>query len=437
MNYTHGPIGPSLLRATIPMLLGTLSMTGYNLVDTYFVGKLGVTPLAAMGFAFPIVLIAIFLCRGLSIGIMATTSHALGQNRHSRAATVVTIGLLLAIVVSLVLTVGGLLSAQPLLQLLNAHGLAASQAHTYLIIWFCGTTIAMLQMIANDLLIASGKTLHSGAFLFIGLLLNLLLDPLLIFTLDLHIAGAAWATILAQAISLSGGLIVLSSRVKLITWRAITLKELLHVWHLIMRFAAPATLGLLMIPTSNMILTWITASFGEDAVAAFSVVGRIEQVAFIFPMTLGMLLIPFVSQNFGARAYDRIRTCHTLSTYVAGGSLLLSAVLMTTFALDLACIMTDDHDVQSIIILGLRIIPWGFAGVEIHRYSSFFHTGCQRPKSSTLLMALRFFGIMIPLSLLAWYCHSLSGLFYARLATDILSGIIGWHLTRRLIRHLH
>ena len=153
-------------------------------------------------------------------------------------------------------------------------------------------------------------------------------------------------------------------------------------------------------------------------------------------MALGIALMPMIAQNYGARLYSRIHQCRRIAMRFAFFLECTMAVLYWIAAPFLVGFFTQDAQVAAIMTSYLRIVPWGFGMIEIHRYSGFFYTGCSHPHASAWLAALRVAGLMIPFSLLALRLQSLTGLFWARLAADVVSGAIGWYLVRRLTRAL-
>ncbi|MBS1454325.1 MAG: hypothetical protein HP002_13175, partial [Lentisphaeria bacterium] len=178
------------------------------------------------------------------------------------------------------------------------------------------------------------------------------------------------------------------------------------------------------------------ASFGDAAVAATAAASRLEVVAFIFPMALGIALMPMVAQNYGARRFDRINQCRRFAMRFAGGFLLTMAVIYFFAAPYVVGWFSKDPGVQRIMILYLRIVSFGFAAVEIHRFSGFFFTGCGRPAAAAILNALRVVVFLVPFSLLALWAGSLVLVFWARLAADLLAGGIACYAARRMTRNL-
>lgn len=438
--YTRGPIGKTMVLTALSMLAGTLAMSGYNIVDTYFVSRLGKIPLAGMGFSFPVIMLIGCVFRGLSIGVMTTAAQAIGRGKRNKAAVLVTSGILLIVLFSFLLAILGMSTGRLAFTLMGASGEALNQVIGYMDIWYFGCVTASLGMAGNDLLISAGSSKSASLLMVAGLLLNAVLDPLFIFGYgpipEMGIRGAALATVIAQLFSAVAVLTILYRRLHLLRFVRIPLRQLRSSWNIIIRFAVPSSIGMLMMPIGSTIITWITARFGDTAVAATAAAGRLEMAAFIFPMALGISLLPMIGQNFGARLYSRIRACQRFSMRFAFLFLLGMAVIYYFFAGELVAFFSPDPEVQKVMTLCMHIIPWGFGMIEIHRFGGFFYTGCGRPSVAAFLNGLRILGLMVPFSFLALYFDSLAGLFWARLAADVIAGTVAWLMARHLVRRL-
>lgn len=439
--YTSGSIGGTMIKTAFAMLAGTLSMSGYNIADTYFIGKLpGAAPLAAMGFSFPVIMLIGCVFHGLGAGVMTITAQALGNRRHGRASGIVSSGLLLVALISVVLGVIGILTIGQVFSLFGATGQALADVEAYMNIWYFGCFSAALSMAGNNLLIGVGDSKAASASMMGGMIINVILDPLFIFGWGpipgLGIRGAVLATIGSQCAVMAFNLWLLYKRHHLLCFEPIPWKKLRAAWMLTIRFAVPSIIGMLMMPLGSVVITRITAHFGDVAVAAAAAAGRLEMVAFVFPMSLGMTLMPMVGQNFGAKLYDRIRMCHRFSMSFAFWYLTVMGILYVIFADKLVVFFSTDEEVRRIMAECMRIVPWGFAAIEIHRYAGFFYTGCGKPSAAAWLNGLRIVGLMIPLSFLALLFNSLTCLFVARLVADVTAGAIGYWLTRRMTSRL-
>ncbi|NLF87165.1 MAG: MATE family efflux transporter, partial [Lentisphaerae bacterium] len=180
-EYVRGPVGMTMLKTACAMLAGTLAMSGYNIADTFFVGRLGgEAPLAAMGFTFPVVMLVGCIFHGIGGGIMATMAHALGRNDGKEAARLVSTGLLLVSITALLLAVIGIGSAKWLFAALGAEGETLAQVRQYMDVWYFGCITAGLSMEGNKALIAAGKPRSASGMTILGMLVNVGLDPLFI-----------------------------------------------------------------------------------------------------------------------------------------------------------------------------------------------------------------------------------------------------------------
>lgn len=180
-SMTDDPVAPALFRLVLPMIPGTMSIVLFNLADTYFVGRLGALPLAAMSFSFPVVLISGGLAMGLGIGTSARVSHELGAGHRSTATEIATRAHLLAFTLTTALAAAGLLLIDPLFRLLGADASTLPLIHEYMEVWFVGLPFVVLPMIGMNVLQSTGDTTIPGMVLTSTVLLNVGLDPVLIF----------------------------------------------------------------------------------------------------------------------------------------------------------------------------------------------------------------------------------------------------------------
>ena len=437
-NYLSGTIGKTMFKTALSMLPGTIAVSGYNLADTYFVAMLGTLPLAAMGFTFPVIMILGCIFHGLGVGVMATVAHAVGGEKRAKAAKLVTSGMILVAAVSAVLGAIGYFSVDWTFRQLGAAGEVCTPIGEYMNIWYLGCVTGAVTMVGNSLLVAVGDSKLAGVFMMTGLVLNVLLDPLFIFSwgLDMGIAGAALATVLSQLTGACLIVVALGKRHRLWNFKALGSRIIFPAWRQIVRFALPSMLGMILMPAGNGVITRIVATFGDSAVAATAAAGRLEIIAFMFPMSLGIGLMPMIAQNYGGKLYSRIVRCRKIAMSFALYYEIFMAVVYFIAAPGIVRFFTDDQRVAEIMTNYLRIIPWGFGLMEIHRYCGFFFTGCNYPHGSAWLAALRILFLLIPLSLLALAFGSLNGLFAARLAADLLAGFIGWALVVRMTGNL-
>lgn len=435
----HRSVRRTLFTMAFPMLAGTFAMNAYNLTDTYFVAQLGTLPLAAMGFTLPAVFLLTFLAAGVGTGVTTLVSHAIGRGDHDGAAKLVSRGLTLVIIVTTLLSVTGYLTMGPLFRLLGAKGETRVLVMQYMGVWFLGSITMSIPMLGNGILISSGDSAAASGCMIFGTLLNVPLDWMMIFGHGgfppMGMRGAALATIISQAAS-TALLFYLLGRRRLLLFRRWPIREYLDSFARIARFAVPSILSMMLFPISAAVITFILSRLGDHAVAAAGAAGRIESFAFIVPMALGMSLTPFVSQNFGAGRTDRIREALGLATRFAVVYGVAIAAAFFIAAPGLAAIFTDDPKVHEVLVAYIRIISFGYGMMEVHRYCGFFMTGLHRPVNTTLLNGLRVIVFLIPLSALGAHFGGYRGVFFGRLATDLIVGAVALVWVSRVVRSL-
>ncbi|NLE00293.1 MAG: MATE family efflux transporter, partial [Fibrobacter sp.] len=395
----------------------------------------------AMGFTFPVVTLLTFIAGGIGTGVTTLTSHALGRKNHKDAEKMVTHGILLVFIVSAVIAVAGFLSIKPVFTTLGADEKTMPFIREYMTIWYCGALSMALPMMGNGILISLGDSKAASSFMVLGALLNCILDPVMIFGLAgfpaMGMAGAALATVVAQAISALWLIWLLAGKHRLLQLKDISITMFPASCRKILGFALPSSLSMILMPLSSGVLTALISRYGNEAVAAVSAAGRVEMFAFIVPMALGMSLVPFVSQNFGAGHMDRIYQARGYSIRFAliYGALITAVIFFA--APMLARLFTEEQQVMELFTLYLRIVSVGFGMMEVHRYCGFFLTGIHHPVLSTLLNVFRVLVLLLPLSFIGSSLSGIRGIFTGRLISDLVAGSVGiltvsWMLKQRI-----
>jgi putative MATE family efflux protein len=427
-KLTSRPVGRTLFGMAAPMLGGTFAMTAYNLTDTYFVSCLGTNSLAAMSFTFPVVMLIGSIVMGLGTGATATVSHAIGRHDHALVQRLTTHTLILAFIVVIIMAVGGLLTIDPVFRLLGAQESLLPLIHQYMIVWYLGIATVVLPMMAGDILRATGNTVAPSVIMVMGTLLNAILAPIMIFGLfgfpRWGICGAALATIIAQAASGVMILRVLHTRYHMLHFYVPEWKELRASWAEVLHIGIPCCLTNLLLPIAISIITHITARYGETAVAACGTAGRLEMFSFMVPMALGISLVAFVGQNFGANRMDRVIRGRFICNAFAFLWGIFVCIVFVFAARPLATLFSKDEAVISTIVLYLRIVPLGYGMMEIHRYTGFFLNGVRRPYPATLLNIFRIAILILTAFGFSWL-FGLKGVFIGRVLADVLSATAG------------
>lgn len=430
-------VSRTIVHMAVPMLAGTFAINMYNLTNAWFVSRLGTEALAAISFTFPVVLLLMFLTKGLGSGAMTLIAHAIGAKRREKAAELTTHALILAVIYAAIVTILGILTTVPVFSWLGASGMVLDMAASYMKIWYAGGIVMVLQIVSSDIIISTGS-MKSVSFLMVGsTVMNVFLDMGFIFGMfglpKMGIVGAALATILSQATALAAALYILIRRMGLISTAVPDIPALMQSWGRILKFSIPGAIGMILTPISSAVVTWLVSAYGNAAVAAMGVAVRIESFAFMIPMTVGMSLIPFAAQNYGAGRLDRIGTARkgTMTFAVLYGVLI--GLLFFLFADAMASVFSEEQAVKEVLRSYIHITCMGYGMLEVHRYAGFMLTGTQEPLQATALNIIRVIVLLIPLSLTGSYLFGLQGVFGGRFATDLLAGSIGIFWSGRML----
>ena len=439
-NLTEGNIKKQLLSLTWPMLMGMMGMVIFNLVDTFFVGQLGVQELSAMSFSFPVIMFINSVTQGIGIGTTSLVSRKIIHAEKQEIRQIAGKSMLLGVLVVLVAISIGLLTIRPIFSSLGAKGIVLSEVSKYMRIWYLGVPFVIIPMIGNNILRATGDTFIPGMIMVTSGIINAVLDPLLIFGIgpfpEMGIEGAALATVISRSLGLVIILYILIRKLKMITLRFGGFKSILNTWKSILYIAGPASLTLLITPISIGVITKLLAGFGEHAVAAFGVASRIEMFVLMVIVSLGSVLIIFVGQNFSKHRYDRIQKA---ISYSFKFSLMWGAFVFILFALigkPLASAFTDDLDVVKIAAHYFLIIgaSYGLQGMVILSTSSF--NALNKPFPSAMLSLTRMIFLYVPLAWIGSKLIGINGIFAAGFIANVTAGILAFKLLFRTVKKL-
>ncbi len=310
-RLTTAPL-PGLIRElAVPATVGIVFHTLYNITDTYFGGLLGSRALAALSLSFPVFFIIISFGSGLQTGTTALIGNCLGSGDRRKAQTYACQGISFSLILSAVLTLGGLLAAPALFRILGAREDYLAMSLSYIRPIIFGIIFFSLNYSFNASLVASGDTKSFRNVLMAGACLNAVLDPWFLFgglgLPAMGLAGVGWATTIIQALAT----LYLGRRAwgtGLVSFRRASYFRPRAGYYLdIARQGIPASLNMMTVAVGIFVITYFLSLFGQDAVAAYGTATRIEQV-FLMPFSgLNTATLTLVAQNNGAGLFERVR----------------------------------------------------------------------------------------------------------------------------------
>ncbi|MFQ5583401.1 MAG: MATE family efflux transporter, partial [Calditrichia bacterium] len=304
-----GSVYRHLLKLGLPMIVGFFFITSYNFIDRIFVSRLGDDATAAIGMAFVVQLVIIALGSGIGIGISSFISRTLGAGKKGEAYEAALHTFILALTMGIVFAVAGLLFQKPLYRFLGANDLLLGLITDYLTIVFLFTPIVLLSMFTSGIFKGWGNTFLPMLFMVTGTLLNILLDPLLIFGLgpfpELGIKGAALASGISRTISLLFTLFVLFVMKKPVQLHFSGFSYSWKIVRGIFQIGVPSSFSQILSSIAMGFIFFILKPYGSDAKAAYTIVFTYGIVVFLPAIGISQAIIILTGHNFGARKIKR------------------------------------------------------------------------------------------------------------------------------------
>ncbi len=409
----------------------------FAIVDTLYIGRLGAEPLAAMGFIFPINFIVMNITRGLGVGISSTIARAIGEGNQPKVQRLATDGLGLAVLIVTFLSLIGLTGLNTIFSLMGAKGEMLALISDYMIPWCLGVGFLIIPMIGVGILRATGDTKTPAIIMSIAGLINIILDPLLIFGIGpfprLELQGAALATVASWVVAFAASLWILGKRERLIRLPLFDPKRTLDSWKQILYIGVPAAGTNVMEPLSMAMIIRIISKYGEEPVAAFGVGGLLGAMLLIGIRALSLAMSPLVGQNFGAGNCDRIRAALRFGakfSLVWGGVAFIVLYLLSSI---IAPIFNDDKAVIAAVVLFLHIVPisYGMYGISTLANSMFNALG--KPLQASLVIILNLFVFVLPLAYLGSKVYGLKGTFIGIAVGNAVVGIIAYLMIQKFL----
>ena len=437
-DLLHDPVGPTLLGLAGPMVLGIASIILFNVVDTFYVGQLGTRELAAMSFTFPVTFLVLSVSMGMGVGTTSMIGRAIGQGDRRQVRRLTTHALALANLLVVLFALGGLLTMDPVFRALGATPELMPLIREYMTPWYLGVGFLVIPMVGNSAIRATGDTRTPSYVMMCAGLVNAGLDPVLIFGLGpvprMGLQGAAIATVLSWTITFVAALWVLGRRERMLELSMPRLSAVLASWKQVLYVGLPAAGTSALVPLGAGIVTRLLADHGAHAVAAFGVASRLEAVALIGINAMSSGLAPFVAQNFGAAANDRVRLGMRLSLRFSLIYGVFVAALLGALAVPLAGLFSDQTAVVSTTARYLWIVPmsYGLLGMSVLASAAF--NALNRPLKAVVLIVFWLFVFRIPLALFGGWLGRVPGLFAGLAVGNALVGLLAYAMVRRFLR---
>jgi len=439
-DLIKGNTNKVLLSMSLPISIGMLSTFLFQVVDTYFVGQLGASSLAALSFASTIYFLVVGLFMGLAVGVSIIIGTAKGANDYKKVNQTTVIAILLSILSAILLAVLGIYFVDPIFQLMGADVTTLPLVKQYIIPLFYGIPLLTTGLMAGGILRATGNVRNPEIIMGIAGIINLVLDYGLIFgnlgLPEMGIEGAALATVISWIFVILG-MFILLIKDKLLR---INLKEtfgrLIVTVKEIGRFGLPTIITQIIGPVTLIYLTFLFARQASEAVAAFGVASRIQTLLMIGILGVSTAITPFIAQNLGAKQHSRIDESIAFggraSTYLG----LFVCILLFLFIKPIAGIFSDDIFVVNYTAQYFYIVSISYIFYGLFIITSSIFNGLQLPMNSLKITLVKSIAFTIPLTIIGSY-FGVTGIFIGISIGNILAGLLAGYEMRKQFKKVN
>lgn len=435
---SEAPVTEAIFKMSLPMVMGMMVQVFYNLVDTYFIGRLGdANQLAASNMALPVFMMLMAIAGIIGTGASSYISRCLGNKDFEEAHHATTIAAGLLVILSLVVTVFGLIGCDGIVSMLGATAATFDYTKQYVGIMFIGSIAIMCNYAFGQLLRAEGDAMKAMIGMMIGTVVNIILDPIFIFGLDLGIVGAALATVTGNFLGLAyyvwsfaKGKTLLRIQPKRFGFDRVIYAE-------IFKIGLPASLNQMLMSFATIIANNIAIGYGELTVAGMGVAMKIMTIGTFVFMGFAAGCQPLVGFSYGAKNHARVKEViqkGIIITSIIGIGL---AIVFGVFARGMIGVFTPDEEVIGIgtTILRALVFSLPFIGGQMVTTTSVQAMG---KGIEALILSVTRQGILyVPLLILLNKLGGFEGFIYAQPITDVITLMLAMVIVFRVLSREH
>jgi putative MATE family efflux protein len=402
-DLTVGSVPRHLLRFSIPMLVANMIQSGYSIINMIWVGNIvGENGLGATAVGFPVMFILIGLAAGLTMATSVLVSQFYGAKNFERLRHVVDTSFAICIVLSVILTIILISLSDFLLKLMDTPPEIFAMASSYLKISLGGVILLYFMFNIRSILQGIGDTVTPLIFMGISVIANAILDPLMIMGLcgfpKMGLNGAAWASIIAQAFGLILGIIYLNRKNHLLSFGFRKLAVDQHITWLIFKIGFPSMIQQSLISIGQLFVTTYVNYFGAPAIAAFGAATRVDMVATMPSLAIGMAATALTGQNLGANKPERVKEIFKWAILMG---MILSgffSILAISFPRSILSLFIHHEPVLNIGIQYLRIVAPCYLLFALLFVSSGIVNGAGQTMVTMIFSLVSLYAVRVPLA---------------------------------------
>lgn len=426
-DFSKGSVSGNILTQAVPLTIAQLIQLLYNVVDRMYIGHMeGSSSLAltGIGLAFPIVMLVMAFTNLFGQGGAPLCSIARGAGNQKRAEDIMGNSLTMLFVSSLFIMLIGYLFKRPILYAFGASDITYVYANQYLNIYLLGTACSMVGVGMNYYINSQGFARIGMLSVVIGAVVNIILDPIMIFALQLGVRGAALATVLSQLVSVVWVLRFLLGKQSILN---LTLANMKLQWSLMKEIMGLGLTGFIMQGTNC--LTYVVcnatlSSYGGDLyVGINTVIGSVRDIFQLPIQGISSGCQPVLGYNYGAREYERVKEGIRFTTIVGASYTILAWIVIFLFPQFFIRIFNSDPDLIKYGVKALHIYFFGFFMMAFQFCGQSVFTGLGKAKQAVFFSIFRKVVIVVPLTLLLPTMIGVDGIFWAEPISNAVGGM--------------
>lgn len=431
------PIPKALLALGIPIMIGMLINALYNLVDAYFVGGLGESQMGAISIVFPLGQVVVGLGLMFGNGAASYLSRLLGSGAKDTANKVASTALYSSVFIGAVVIIGASIFLEPLLTMLGATDTIMSYAVTYARIYVLSSIFNVFNVTMNNIVSSEGAAKTTMCALLLGAVLNIGLDPVFIYVLNMGVAGAAIATAISQFVSTLVYLAYVFRKKSAFTFGIKEFAPTKQMMSEILKIGVPTLTFQLLTSLSIALINRAASDYGDAVIAGMGAVTRVTSMGTLVVFGFLKGFQPIAGFSYGAKKFDRLKEAIRTSTIWSTAFCVAVGLLMAIFSAQIISTFTDGNaemisiGTKSLRANGLSFILFGFYTV----YSSLL-LALGKGGAGFFLGACRQGICFVPVILLFPALWGINGILYAQPIADVISAIITVLMAVQLHREL-
>lgn len=430
------PILPLLIKLSIPSMISMSIQALYNVVDSIYVGRLSADALSSLSIAFPLQMILISIAVGTGVGTSSLISRLLGQGKNEKASNAAEHVMLLSLFYGLLIGLVGYFFSDDLIRLLTDSPVLIGPATEYIRIIFMGSVFLFVPMLANNILRGEGNTFVPMISMLIGSIINIILDPFLIFGIGpfpmMGVAGAAYATVIGRAISGIYIVYKVLTNDKDLKLNLRAFKFNFKIIRDIYSVGFPAMVMQLLASVMVMGLNLIVGGYNEYAVAVVGVYFKLQSFVFMPVFGLNQGYMPIIGYNYGHNNPKRMKETLKYGLIVGFTITTLGFILFQTIPETLIKMFNSNEELVSIGVDALKTISLAFPIIGLSIVGSTTLQAVGRGFASMIVSFLRQIIVLLPVAYLLGKSGGLSWVWYSFPISEAISFVILIFLFRNI-----